>query len=65
MYKNILKAVEGIEIFPLVSLAIFFIFFVGLSVYVFTSRKEYIKMMSQIPLQNENECVVTEEEYRS
>ncbi|RYZ44783.1 MAG: CcoQ/FixQ family Cbb3-type cytochrome c oxidase assembly chaperone [Sphingobacteriales bacterium] len=65
MYKNILKAVEGIEIFPLVSLAIFFIFFVGLSVYVFTSRKEYIKMMSQIPLQNENECVETEEEYRS
>jgi len=65
MYKNILKAVEGIEIFPLVSLAIFFIFFVGLSVYVFTSRKEYIKMMSGIPLQNENECIVTEEEYRS
>ncbi len=65
MYKNILKAVEGIQLFPLISLLIFFIFFVGLSIYVFTSRKEYIKMMSQIPLQNENECVVTEEEYRS
>ena len=34
MYKNVLQAIAGIEIYPMISFAIFFLFFLGLLVYV-------------------------------
>lgn len=44
---------EGIEIFPLVSFLIFFIFFVLLLVYVMRMKKGHVDSMSQIPLSEE------------
>lgn len=41
---------EGIEIFPLVSFLIFFLFFVGLLYYVMRMKKGHVDLMSQIPL---------------
>lgn len=53
--KNHMDSIAGIEIYPMISLLIFFIFFVGLFWWVFTAKKEYIDRMSDIPLDNENE----------
>lgn len=48
--KHHLTNITGIEIYPLVSFGIFFIFFVGLLAYVLMERKDYIKEMKNMPL---------------
>jgi len=48
--KNHLESITGIEIYPLISLMIFFVFFVVLFWWVFTAKKEYINRVSNIPL---------------
>jgi len=53
--KNHMESIIGIEIYPLISLLIFFIFFVVLFWWVFTAKKDYIKTVSNIPLDNQNE----------
>ncbi|WP_298534642.1 CcoQ/FixQ family Cbb3-type cytochrome c oxidase assembly chaperone [uncultured Algibacter sp.] len=50
--KNHMETIAGIEIYPIISLLIFFIFFVALFWWVFTAKKDYIKTVSHIPLDN-------------
>ena len=49
-----MESMEGVAIYPLISLLIFFIFFTVLFWWVFTARKEYIKKVSELPLDNDN-----------
>lgn len=51
--KNYLETIEGVATYPMISLAIFFLFFVGLFAWVFTASKAYIKQMSDILLEEE------------
>lgn len=51
--KNHMESITGIEIYPMISLLIFFIFFVALFYWVFTAKKEYIRTVSNIPLDNQ------------
>jgi cytochrome c oxidase cbb3-type subunit 4 len=54
--KGNLENIEGVSIYPIISLLIFFIFFVALFWWVFTAKKEHIDMVSNIPLDtNPNE----------
>jgi cytochrome c oxidase cbb3-type subunit 4 len=53
--KGHMESMEGIEIYPIISLIIFFSFFVALFWWVFTAKKDYIKAVSDIPLDNQNE----------
>ena len=48
--KGNLENIDGVAIYPIISLLIFFVFFVALFWWVFTARKEYIKNVSHIPL---------------
>lgn len=48
--KNHMESITGIEIYPLISLLIFFTFFVALFLWVFTAKKDYINEVSKIPL---------------
>lgn len=50
--KGHLESIVGIEIYPILSLTIFFTFFVLLFWWVFTAKKEYINQVSQLPLEN-------------
>jgi len=50
MYKNVLQSIENIEIWPVISFVIFFIFFFCLLLWVFTTRKEFIDQMKDMPL---------------
>lgn len=50
-----MESIAGIEIYPIVSLTIFFTFFVLLFWWVFTAKKEYIESMKEIPLELEKE----------
>lgn len=48
--KNHMESITGIEIYPMISLTIFFSFFVILFWWVFTAKKEYINKVSDLPL---------------
>lgn len=49
-FRNYLETIAGIGIFPLISLVIFFVFFVGLLFYVLKLDKKTVERMSNIPL---------------
>ncbi|MEY4963130.1 MAG: hypothetical protein RLZZ323_449 [Bacteroidota bacterium] len=51
--KHNMETIAGVAIYPILSLLIFFVFFVGLGFWVFSYKKEKIEEMSQIPL-NDN-----------
>ena len=53
--KGHMETIQGIEIYPIVSILIFFLFFVVLFWWVFTAKKSYVEEVSQIPLDNEND----------
>lgn len=62
MYKNVLERITGIEIYPLVSFAIFFLFFLGLLVYVAVVSRQHIQAMKQMPLQGDNHAAPAQAE---
>ena len=54
-FINYLESISGIEIFPLISLMIFFSFFILLGIKVAIMDKGLIKKMVNLPLdENEN-----------
>ncbi len=53
--KNYMDSMEGIEIYPIISLLIFFTFFVVLFWWVITAKKDYIDTVSNLPLDNQNQ----------
>lgn len=55
MDKKVLQSIAGVEIYPLISLAIFFLFFVGLLVYVVVANRQHLHSMSQLPLLQDDE----------
>ncbi|MDX5422487.1 MAG: hypothetical protein LPK14_09560 [Hymenobacteraceae bacterium] len=59
MYKNVLQAIDGIEIYPLISFGIFFLFFLGLIVYVALMDKKHVQTMSSFACADENEDTTT------
>ena len=51
--KHHMESITGIEIYPLISLLIFFIFFTVLIAWVIRSDKDYIARMEHMPLEND------------
>lgn len=52
--KNHMETISGVEIYPVISLLIFFSFFVILFWWVITAKKDYINKVSNLPLDNQN-----------
>lgn len=50
MYKEVLQSIEGIGKYPVISLVIFFLFFVVLLYLVLRSDKGWLHHMEQLPL---------------
>jgi hypothetical protein len=55
-----MESIIGIEIYPIISLSIFFIFFVLLFIWVFTYSKDKIEELSNIPLDEDETKSITE-----
>lgn len=53
--KGHMDSIEGINIYPIISLAIFFTFFIMLGVWVFIQRKEHINYLNNLPFDENNE----------
>lgn len=49
-FINYLTSIAGIEIYPMISLFIFFVFFTLLILYVMKADKKHIREMKNIPL---------------
>lgn len=50
--KHNMETIVGVAIYPIISLLIFFFFFLGLAIWAFSYKKDKIEEMSQIPLKD-------------
>jgi hypothetical protein len=50
MYKEVLRSIDNIAIFPIVSLIIFVLFFIGIAIWAMRVPKDYIKHMESLPM---------------
>ncbi len=60
MFKYYFEQVHNVEVWPIISLVIFFVFFVGLLIYVWKINKTHVAHMEAMPLtddQSENETL--------
>lgn len=55
LIKHNMEGMTGVEIYPIITLVIFFLFFTGLIIWVMTTKKNYISEVEQIPLKDNNE----------
>jgi hypothetical protein len=55
MDKNVLQSIAGVEIYPIISFLIFFIFFLGLLLYVVFANRQHLRTMSELPLRHHDE----------
>ena len=54
-FRHYLETITGVELYPLISLAIFFLFFLALLVYVIRADKKEVFEMKSLPLDNETD----------
>jgi len=52
MYKNVLQSIDNIAIWPVISFVIFFLFFICLLWWVFTTDKKFIEKMKGLPMED-------------
>lgn len=50
MIRNVLQAISGIEIYPIISLFIFFSLFAAVLIWFFKVDKGHVKTMESLPL---------------
>lgn len=53
MYKNVLQSIDNIAIWPVISFVIFFIFFICLLWWVFSTDKKFIQAMKSLPFESD------------
>lgn len=54
MFTHYFEIIDGIELYPIISLIVFFIFFIGVFIWILKADKKYLKTMGNIPLDNQN-----------
>ncbi|MEJ2104635.1 MAG: cbb3-type cytochrome c oxidase subunit 3 [Ignavibacteriaceae bacterium] len=54
MFKEVLQSIEGVGFYTIVSMIIFILFFIGMTIWLFKVDKKYIKQMSELPLSEED-----------
>jgi len=53
--KHNMETIIGIEVFPIISFIIFFLFFIGLIIWVIKMRKSEVNKMAAMPLDEDME----------
>lgn len=53
MYKDILQSIEGISVYPIISLIVFVLFFAVILIWMIKVDKKYINKMENLPFENE------------
>ena len=56
MFKEVLQSIEGVGFYAIISMILFIVFFIGMTIWLLKIDKKYIKEMSELPLDdNKNE----------
>ena len=55
MYKDVLRSIENIDIYPVISLLIFVLFFLGVFIWVIKMPKDFVDHMKSLPLDEDTE----------
>ena len=55
MFKEVLESIEGIGIYPIISMIVFFIFFAALIIWYFKADRKYLNKMKNLPLDNDEQ----------
>jgi cytochrome c oxidase cbb3-type subunit 4 len=61
MYKDVLRSIDNIAIWPVISFVIFFLFFLGLLWWTFSVDKKFISRMSNMPMDDDQQDVKSPE----
>ncbi|MBK6773514.1 MAG: CcoQ/FixQ family Cbb3-type cytochrome c oxidase assembly chaperone [Ignavibacteria bacterium] len=51
MFKEYFELIDGVELYPVFSLIVFFIFFIIVTIRFFKTDKDYIEKMEKLPLE--------------
>jgi len=62
MFSDFMSSIDGIGIYPVISLLMFFTVFVGVGVYLITANKEKMKQMAMMPLDKSFDNKINERE---
>jgi hypothetical protein len=55
MYKEVLRSISDVSIFPVIAFVMFFTFFILLTVYVFKMDKKEVSVMAGLPLESDSD----------
>lgn len=55
MIKEYLQSIDGVSIYPIISLIIFIVFFAVIIIWMFKVDKNYLKKMSNLPLETDED----------
>ena len=61
MFSQNLSSIDGVSIFPIISLVLFFAMFSGILYWVLKKDKSYMENLAKIPLQDNNEIEFNDE----
>ncbi|MBA3680369.1 MAG: CcoQ/FixQ family Cbb3-type cytochrome c oxidase assembly chaperone [Bacteroidetes bacterium] len=61
-FINYLENISGIGFYPLASLMIFFVFFIGVTIFIINGSKEYFNTLSQLPLNTDNSALTSNDQ---
>ena len=54
-FSNYLTSIENVSIYPIITIILFMLVFIGAVLWIVTRDKEYISEMESIPLDNKND----------
>jgi hypothetical protein len=54
MIENVVRSIGGVGSFGVISICIFFLFFIGMHFWTFRLKKTYVNSMSGLPLEGES-----------
>ncbi len=54
MIRHVLESINGIGIFPIISLIVFVLIFAGVTVWVVTMPKRKVRYMAKLPLKDDS-----------
>ena len=52
MFSNVLQNINGVEIYPIISLLIFITFFLSVIIWTVKLDKKYVNKLSKLPLED-------------
>ena len=61
MFSQNLSSIDGVSIFPIISLVLFFVMFSCVLYWVLKKDKSYMENLASMPLQDNNEIEFNEE----